>query len=177
MCTFTNSQNTYNTQSMTLNKNITVSNLKNNLLACYWYDRTQSYKQDDFNCGAIQFESEAILTEFKRTIADCQLKMKSFDTKEAINLSLSWVPPDSLSYSGDLNLLQENLHNPNNIKLEFERQITFNLNSIINYSCASLNLYSINSSTPSNFFIISIELDKNIFFKHYIRRDQKFDLK
>ncbi len=177
MCTFNNNNDSFNTQSLVLNKNITVSNLKNNPLACYWYDRTQSPRQEDFNCGAIQFENESILTEFKRTIADCQLKMKSADAKENMNLSLSWLPPDSLSYSGDLNVLQENLNNPNNIKLEFERQITFNLNGIINYTCVSLNLYSTNHPMPSAYFIISIELDKNIFFKHYINRDQKFDLK
>ena len=59
MCTFNNNNDSFNTQSMVLNKNITVSNLKNNPLACYWYDRTQSPKQEDFNCGAIQFENES----------------------------------------------------------------------------------------------------------------------
>ena len=145
-----------------------MSNFKSSPKACSWHDRTQSNKQPDFNCGAIQFGEESILTEFKRSIADCQLKITNIENSENSSKSLSWLPPDSLP--------DESVSNPNiNLKLEFERQITFNLNNMINYTCVSINLFLIISTPPSEKYIISIELEKDIFFKHYIRRDQKFD--
>jgi hypothetical protein len=150
-----------NSYKFQLNKNVKVSNLKNNPLACSWYDVAQSpSKSLDFNCGAIQFAEQSHLSEFKCAIAECQSKfINNFKDVAAVT---GWEAPDSLSSSSS-----------NNLTLEFERQITFNLNGIINYSCVSLNLY-LNDATP-DFFIISIELDKNIFFKHYISRTQKFD--
>lgn len=160
------------THQFNISRATSLISLKNSETSCCWYEsnckaRNEQEQQNMFvyNSAAVRFDDVGALGEFKRVFAECQSKMEN--KMEFSFTKSAWQPPDSLS--DDV----VNLINEGNVK--FERQITFNLNNLFNYTGVSLKLYDSYEISSKKIYIILVELNKNVYFKHYINRDQKFD--
>ena len=145
--------------------------LKNSETACCWYEPEQKVNQLEqnafmFGSAAVKFENIETLAEFKQLFMECQSKMGKMEFSLVKN---AWQPPDFLPDEPvNVNLMNE-------ASVKFERQITLKLNNLFNYSGVPLKLFDSSEISSKKIYVILVEMNKNVYFKHYIIRDQKFE--